>query len=92
MTTLDYSDDDVLSFAQWLKLAGIGKTSGLRMRAAGQAPRFWQISPNRIATTVREHRAWLASREEAKCQLNEMRSPTKRRRSSPRPATVAPHA
>jgi predicted DNA-binding transcriptional regulator AlpA len=77
MSTLDYSDDDVLSFTQWLKLAGIGKTSGLRLRAAGQAPRFWQISPNRIATTVGEHRAWLASRKEAKCQLNEMRSPTK---------------
>jgi len=81
MSMLD-SNDAVLSFSQWLKLAGIGKTSGLRMRAAGMAPRFWQISPNRIATTVGEHRAWLASREEAKCQLNEMRSPIKRRRSA----------
>jgi len=77
MSTLEYSNDTVLSFTQWLKLAGIGKTSGLRMRSAGQAPRFWQISPNRIATTVGEHRAWLASRDEAKCQLNE--SPTRRR-------------
>ena len=65
MNTL-YSDDTVLSYTQWLKLAGISKTSGTRMRAAGKAPRFWQISPNRIATTLGEHRAWLASREEAK--------------------------
>jgi predicted DNA-binding transcriptional regulator AlpA len=88
MSTLDSdaalrdSDDAVLSFTQWLKLAGIGKTSGQRLRAAGQAPRFWQISPNRIATTIGEHRAWLASRKEAKCQLNELRSPTKRRRTA----------
>ena len=81
MSTLGYSDDATLSYKQFLKLAGLSKTSGLRLRAAGQAPRFWQISPNRIATTFGEHRAWLASREEAKCQLNEIRSPTRRHRS-----------
>jgi len=75
MNTSALSDDAVLSFTQWLELVGLSKMSGLRMRAAGQAPRFWQISPNRIGTTVCEHRAWLASRKEAKCQLNEIRSP-----------------
>jgi predicted DNA-binding transcriptional regulator AlpA len=69
MSTLELeSDDTVLSYTQWLKLVGLGKTSGLRMRASGQAPRFWKISPKRIATTLGEHRAWLASREEAKVQ------------------------
>jgi hypothetical protein len=49
----------------WLKLVGISKQTGLRLRAAGQAPRFWQLSPNRIGTTVAKHRAWLASRDQA---------------------------
>jgi predicted DNA-binding transcriptional regulator AlpA len=75
MSALEYSDDATLSYKQFLKLAGLSKTSGLRLRAAGQAPRFWQISPNRIATTFGEYRAWLASRQEAKCHLNDMRSP-----------------
>jgi len=60
--------DAVLSFADWLKLAGISKQTGLRLRAAGKAPRFVQLSPSRIGTTVAEYRAWLASRDEAECR------------------------
>jgi predicted DNA-binding transcriptional regulator AlpA len=64
----ELTPDAVLSFADWLKLVGISKPTGLRMRARGDAPRFVRISPYRIGTTVAEHRAWLASRTEAECR------------------------
>jgi len=73
--------DAVLSFADWLRLAGISKQTGLRLRAAGQAPRFWQLSPSRIGTTVAEHRAWLASRDQAEVQYDIKPADNSRRRS-----------
>jgi predicted DNA-binding transcriptional regulator AlpA len=67
-TADELSPDAVLSFAEWLKLTGISKQTGLRLRAKGEAPRFVQLSPSRIGTTVAEYRAWLASRNEAECR------------------------
>jgi predicted DNA-binding transcriptional regulator AlpA len=78
--TADPNPDAVLSFAEWLKLTGISKQTGLRLRARGEAPRFWQLSPSRIGTTVAEHRAWLASRNEAECQYEAAIAPRTKKR------------
>ena len=40
----DLNPDAVLSFADWLKLTGISKQTGLRLRAKGEAPRFAMMS------------------------------------------------
>jgi predicted DNA-binding transcriptional regulator AlpA len=61
----ELSPDTILSFKDWLKLAGISKATGQLLRKTGDAPRFWQISPKRVGTTVAEHRKWMASRPAA---------------------------
>jgi len=59
------SPDAVISFKHWIKMIGVSENTALAMLAAGNAPRFFHISPKRIGTTLGEHREWLASREEA---------------------------
>ena len=62
ITSTSYSDDAILSFADWCRLVGITENTGRRIRAAGNGPRVIQISENRIGITMADHRAWLASR------------------------------
>jgi hypothetical protein len=58
------SPDAVISFKDWFKMIGVSENTALALRRAGNAPRFFHISPKRIGTTLGEHREWLASREE----------------------------
>src|SRR5262249_7101681 len=55
-------DEQVLSFAQWCALNGISKRTGRRLLAAGDGPVVTQLSEKRIGITVRNNRAWQASR------------------------------
>src|SRR5580700_2449861 len=53
-----------VAFKDWFKMIGVSENTALALRRAGNAPRFFHISPKRIGTTLGEHREWLASREE----------------------------
>jgi hypothetical protein len=59
------SPDTVISFTDWIKMVGVSENTGLAMRRAGNAPRFFHLSPKRIGTTLGEHREWLAARPQA---------------------------
>ena len=55
-------DDRVMSFDAWCHLNGFSIGTGLRLRKAGQGPRFVQLSPRRIGVRVGDNRAWQESR------------------------------
>jgi hypothetical protein len=74
------SPDALISFKDWCTLARISKRVGQQLRAAGDAPRFVRISPKRIATTLGDHREWLATRAEADTDETDVAPSSKRKR------------
>jgi predicted DNA-binding transcriptional regulator AlpA len=59
-------DDRVLTFQQWCNTNGFSESTGLRLRKAGEGPRFIQLSDRRIGVTNRDNRAWQESRANLK--------------------------
>jgi hypothetical protein len=55
-------DDRVMSFGQWCQLNGFSRKTGERIVAAGNGPKFIQLSERRKGVTVAENRRWQASR------------------------------
>ena len=55
-------EDRVLSFKQWCEINGFSRSTGQRLVAAGNGPRFIQLSEKRIGVTIGENRRWRASR------------------------------
>ena len=55
-------DDRVLSFDDWCRLNKFSRSTGQRIVAAGQGPRFIQLSARRKGVTVGENRRWQESR------------------------------
>ena len=59
------SDDQVLTFHEWIKLNSISPRNGRRILQCGDGPRVVQLSARRIGITVRANREWQATRERA---------------------------
>ena len=57
-----HDDDEVLTFAQWCTLNGIGKRTGVRILSSGNGPIVTKLSDRRIGITRKNNRAWQASR------------------------------
>jgi predicted DNA-binding transcriptional regulator AlpA len=55
-------DDRVMSFDDRCKLNGFSRSTGQRLIASGNAPRFIQLSEKRKGVTVGENRRWQQSR------------------------------
>jgi len=55
-------DDRVMSFDDWCKLNGFSRSTGQRLIASGNGPRFIQLSEKRKGVTVGENRRWQESR------------------------------
>ena len=55
-------DDRVLSFKQWCEINGFSRSTGQRLIAAGNGPRFIQLSEKRIGVRVGENPRWQDSR------------------------------
>jgi len=55
-------DDRVMSFDDWCKLNGFSRSTGQRIIASGQGPRFIQLSEKRKGVTIGENRLWQQSR------------------------------
>jgi hypothetical protein len=55
-------DDRVMSFDDWCKLNGFSRSTGQRLIASGQGPRFIQLSEKRKGVTIGENRRWQESR------------------------------
>jgi hypothetical protein len=55
-------DDRVMSFDDWCKLNRFSRSTGQRIVAAGNGPRFIQLSERRKGVTVGENRRWQQSR------------------------------
>ncbi|SHH38438.1 helix-turn-helix transcriptional regulator [Bradyrhizobium erythrophlei] len=55
-------DDRVMSFDDWCKLNGFSRSTGQRLIASGNGPRFIQLSEKRKGVTVGENRRWQQSR------------------------------
>jgi predicted DNA-binding transcriptional regulator AlpA len=55
-------DDRVMSFEDWYRLNGFSRSTGQRIIASGQGPRFIQLSERRKGVTVGENRRWQESR------------------------------
>ena len=55
-------DDRVMSFDDWCKLNNFSRSTGQRLIASGNGPRFIQLSEKRKGVTVAENRRWQASR------------------------------
>ena len=55
------ADDQILSFAEMAALAGVSVATFKRLGDAG--PKLTRISARRCGATVRNFRAWLASRQ-----------------------------
>jgi hypothetical protein len=58
-------DDRVMSFKQWCILNGVSERTGRRLLDGGDGPTITRLSPRRIGVSVRNNRAWQASRERA---------------------------
>lgn len=56
-------DDKVLSFGDWCNLNGISESTGQRIIARGEGPRFIRLSAKRKGVTVGENRRWQQSRQ-----------------------------
>jgi hypothetical protein len=55
-------DDRVLSFDDWCRLNKFSRSTGQRIIAAGQGPKFIQLSARRKGVTIGENRRWQQSR------------------------------
>jgi hypothetical protein len=55
-------DDRVLSFDDWCRLNKFSRSTGQRIIAAGQGPKFIQLSARRKGVTIGENRRWQKSR------------------------------
>ena len=55
-------EDRVMSFDDWCKLNGFSRSTGQRIVASGNGPRFIQLSEKRKGVTVGENRRWQQSR------------------------------
>jgi predicted DNA-binding transcriptional regulator AlpA len=55
-------DDRVISFDDWCKLNGFSRSTGQRLIASGNGPRFIQLSEKRKGVTIGENRQWQQSR------------------------------
>lgn len=55
-------DDRVLGFDDWCRLNKFSRSTGQRIVAAGNGPRFIQLSTRRKGVTVGENRRWQESR------------------------------
>jgi hypothetical protein len=51
-----------MSFDDWCKLNGFSRSTGQRIIASGQGPRFIQLSEKRKGVTIGENRLWQQSR------------------------------
>jgi len=56
-------DDRVMSFREWCGVNGFSVATGRRLRKAGKAAAFTQLSDRRVGVTVRDNRAWQESRK-----------------------------
>jgi predicted site-specific integrase-resolvase len=56
-------DQRVLTFREWCEVNGFSIDTGRRLRKAGKARPFTQISDRRIGVTVGNNRKWQQSRE-----------------------------
>jgi hypothetical protein len=59
---MNIADDRVMSFRDWCALNDFSESTGLRICASGQGPRFIQLSAKRKGVTVGENRRWQQSR------------------------------
>jgi hypothetical protein len=55
-------DDRVMSFDDWCNLNGFSRSTGQRIVAGGNGPRFIQLSEKRKGVTIGENRRWQQSR------------------------------
>jgi predicted DNA-binding transcriptional regulator AlpA len=55
-------DDRVMSFEDWCQLNGFSRSTGQRIVAGGEGPKFVQLSVRRKGVTVGENRRWQMSR------------------------------
>jgi hypothetical protein len=56
-------DDRVMTFSEWCRLNGFSEATGRRLRRAGKAAVFVQLSDRRVGCTVRSNREWQESRK-----------------------------
>jgi hypothetical protein len=56
-------DDQVMTFREWCTINDISISTGERLIARGQGPRFIRLSTNRKGVTRRENRRWQQSRQ-----------------------------
>jgi hypothetical protein len=55
-------DAAVMTFREWYEANSISRATAQRIKAAGEGPRFIQLSPRRIGVTVGENRRWQKER------------------------------
>ncbi len=55
-------DDRVMSFDDWCNLNGFSRSTGQRIVASGNGPRFIKLSEKRKGVTIGENRRWQQSR------------------------------
>jgi hypothetical protein len=55
-------DDRVMSFDDWCNLNGFSRSTGQRIVASGNGPRFIKLSEKRKGVTIGENRRWQESR------------------------------
>jgi hypothetical protein len=56
-------DDRVMTFPEWCAVNGFSESTGRRLRKAGKAAVFTQLSDRRVGVTVRSNREWQESRK-----------------------------
>jgi len=61
-SNLSLNADQVMSFRDWCTLNNFSESTGQRLIASGQGPRFVRISEKRKGVTVGENRRWQQSR------------------------------
>jgi hypothetical protein len=62
--TVGDDGDVVLTFGEWCRLAGLGESTGRKLKAAGKGPRFVRLTDKKLGVTLREHRRWVKARTE----------------------------
>jgi hypothetical protein len=58
-------EDRVLTFKDWCVLNGFSERTGRRIIDSPDRPTITRLSPRRIGISVRNHRIWAQSREQA---------------------------
>jgi predicted DNA-binding transcriptional regulator AlpA len=60
----DYNPDayKVLKFNEWIKLAGVSRSTGLRILDSGDGPPKIRISERRFGIRLSDHLKWLAKK------------------------------